>query len=90
MRCDVVEIVREIFECFFSECLNAVEQAALVITGAWQGPNRSKLYDELGWESLSHRRWCRRILNIHKILCNQTPPYLKTVSTSQTFVQSKL
>ena len=29
-------------------------QAALAVTGAWQGSNRSKLYDELGWESLSN------------------------------------
>ena len=28
-------------------------QAALVITGAWRGSSRSKLYDELGWETLS-------------------------------------
>ena len=28
-------------------------QAALAITGAWQGSSRSKMYDELGWESLS-------------------------------------
>ena len=35
-------------------------QAALAITGAWQGSNRAKLYEELGWESLSDRRWCRR------------------------------
>ena len=34
-------------------------QAALAITVAWQSSNRSKLYDELGWESLSDRRWCR-------------------------------
>ena len=51
-------------------------QAALVITGAWQGSNRSKLYEELGWESLSGRRWCRRILQIHKIKNNMTPSYL--------------
>ena len=35
-------------------------QAALAITGTWQGTNRSKLYDEFGWETLSDRRWCRR------------------------------
>ena len=52
-------------------------QAALAITGAWQGASRSKLYDELGWESLSERRWCRRILQIHKIVNNNTPSYLK-------------
>ena len=52
-------------------------QAALAITGAWQGSNRSKLYKELGWESLSDRRWCRRILQIHKIKNNMTPSYLR-------------
>ena len=51
-------------------------QAALAITGAWQGSSRSKLYDELGWESLSDGRWCRRILQIHKIM-NDAPYYLK-------------
>ena len=30
----------------------------------------------MGWESLSDRRWCRRILQIHKILNNKTPSYL--------------
>ena len=52
-------------------------QAALAVTGAWQKSNRSKLYEELGWESLSDRRWCRRILQIHKIVSNKTPSYLK-------------
>ena len=52
-------------------------QAALAITGAWQGSNRSKLYEELGWESLSDRRWCRRILQIHKIKNNMIPSYLR-------------
>ena len=28
-------------------------QAALAISGAWHGSSRSKLYEELGWESLS-------------------------------------
>ena len=26
-------------------------QAALAITGTWEGSNRSKLYEELGWET---------------------------------------
>ena len=52
-------------------------QVALAITGAWQGSSRSKVYEELGWESLSDRRWCRRILQIHKIVSNNTPSYLK-------------
>ena len=52
-------------------------QAALAVTGAWQGSCRSKLYEELGWESLSGPRWCRRILQIHKIVNDKTPSYLK-------------
>ena len=53
-------------------------QAGLAITGAWRGSSRSKLYEELGWESLSDRRWCRRILQIHKIVNNKTLSISKT------------
>ena len=52
-------------------------QAALAITGAWQGSSRSKMYDELGWETLSDGRNCRRVLQIHKIINNNTISYLK-------------
>ena len=52
-------------------------QAALAVTGAWQSSSRSKLYEELGWKSLSERRWCRRFLQLHKILSNKAPSYLK-------------
>ena len=52
-------------------------EKALAIAGTWQGSNRTKLYEELGWETLSDRRWCRRILQIHKIENNLTPSYLR-------------
>ena len=52
-------------------------QSALAITGAWHGSSRAKLYEELGWESLSDRRMGRRILQIHKIFNDRTPSYLK-------------
>ena len=52
-------------------------QAALAVTGAWQGSNCSKLNEELGWETLSDRRMGRWILQIHKIMNNRTPSYLK-------------
>ena len=42
-------------------------QAALAITGAWNGTSRVKLYEELGWESLSERRMFRCTLQLHKI-----------------------
>ena len=51
-------------------------QAVIAITGTWQGSNRAKLYEELGWESLSDRRWCRRILQIFKSKNKRTPSYL--------------
>ena len=52
-------------------------QAALAITGTWSGSSRSKIYEELGWESLSDRRTGRRVLQIHKIFNNKSPSYLK-------------
>ena len=52
-------------------------QAALAISGAWHGSSRIKLYEELGWEILSDRRMCRRILRIHNIFNDKTPSYLK-------------
>ena len=51
-------------------------QAALVVTGAWQGSSRNKLYDELGWESLNDRRYFRRLVLIYKIHNNISPRYL--------------
>ena len=53
-------------------------QAALAITGTWQGSSRSKIY-ELGWETLSDRRKYRRVLQIHKILNYNTLSYLNEI-----------
>ena len=47
-------------------------QADLAFSDAWRGSSCSKLYEELGWETLSDRRMCRRILQIHKISGNKT------------------
>ena len=52
-------------------------QAALAFTGAWQGSSRAKIYEELGWESLSDRRNCRRVLHFCKIMNKNTLSYLK-------------
>ena len=51
--------------------------ATIAITGAWQGSSHSKIYDELGWETLSDRRKCRRSLQVHEIINNSTLSYLK-------------
>ena len=41
--------------------------AALALSGAWRGTNKYKLYEELGWESLYHRRWYRRLTYFFKL-----------------------
>ena len=51
-------------------------QTALAITGTWSGSSRSKIYVELGWESLSDRRTGRRVLKIHKNFNNKSPSLL--------------
>ena len=50
--------------------------AALAVSGAWRGTNRQRLYEELGWESLYHRRWYRRLCHFFKLLLSQSPGYL--------------
>ena len=51
--------------------------AALAVSGTWRGISREKLYTELGWESLSSRRWSRRLTLFYKIINNLTPLYKK-------------
>ena len=56
------------------EKLAAVQySAAIAVTGTWRGTSREKLYAELGWESLSSRRWSRRLTLFYKIMNNLTP-----------------
>ena len=60
------------------EKLESVQySAARAITGTWRGTSREKLYAELGWESLSSRRWSRRLTLFFKIINNLTPVYTK-------------
>ena len=50
--------------------------AALAVSGAWRGTSRQKLYDELGWESLYHRRWYRRMTHFYKLRSTRSPLYV--------------
>ena len=50
--------------------------AALAVAGAWRGTNRQRLYEELGWESLYHRRWYRRLCHFFNLVKSQSPCYL--------------
>ena len=52
-------------------------QAALAVSGAWKGSSTTKLYEELGCESLSGQRWQRRLCQFYKIQNELTPSYLK-------------
>ena len=52
-------------------------QAALAVTGTWKGTSANKIYEELGWESLSDRRWFRRLVQMFKIQNGLTPEYLR-------------
>ena len=52
--------------------------SALAVTGAWKGTSLNKIYDELGWETLTDRRWFRRLDQFYKIRNDLTPEYLRT------------
>ena len=58
------------------EKLESVQySAALAVTGTWRGICREKLYTEPGWESLSSRRWSRRLTLFYKFVNNLSPEY---------------
>ena len=52
-------------------------RGALAVTGTWKGTNRTKLYENLGWESLSDRRKMNRLIQLYKIINKLTPSYLR-------------
>ena len=58
------------------EKLESVQySAARAVSGTWKGTSREKLYAELGWESLSSRRWSRRLILFYKFLNDLAPKY---------------
>ena len=56
--------------------VSAQYQAAIAVSGAWKGTNKDRLLEELGWETLSNRRWHRTLRLCYKIVNNQAPHYL--------------
>ena len=87
--CDDIPFVANEFDSLITlsssmERLKKVQyQAALAATGCWQGTNRNKLYDELGWESLAHRRWARRLFHYFKVISTKSPAYLYEIVPSR-------
>ena len=46
------------------------------MTGAIKGSSRERMYQELGLESLSDRRWYRRLVQFFLIITHNSPEYL--------------
>ena len=68
----------------FNQRLESVQyNAALAITGCFRGTSQKKLCNELGLESLSDRRWFRKLIFFYKILNGLDPPYLETFLPKQ-------
>ena len=50
--------------------------AGLIITGAFKGNSRDKIYQEIGLESSADRRWTRKLF-FYKIILGLLPSHLK-------------
>ena len=77
-----------------ADLMQLIEQvqykAALTVSGCWQGTSRERLYDELGWESLSDRRWARRMSTFYKIKNELAPSYLSDHLPEQSVTDTSL
>ena len=68
----------------FSDRLESIQyNSALAITGAVRGTSKEKIYNELGLEYLSSRRWFKRLCLFYKIVHNKTPAYLRDIIPKQ-------
>ena len=61
--------------------------SALAITGAIRGTSKTKLYNEVGLESLKDRRWMHRLCYFRKIFSTHAPSYLFDYIPPQTVSQ---
>ena len=61
----------------FIEKIERVEyNVCLVITGAFKGTSRERLYQQLGLQSLKNRKWHRKLCFFYKIVKGLSPKYL--------------
>ena len=61
-------------------------KAGLAIARVIQGTSQECLYNELGLESLSSRRWCKKLCAICELLSTQCPKYLfDIIPSSESF-----
>ena len=75
----------------FTKKLEATQYSAtLGVSGAWRRTNKCKLYGELGWENLYHRRWYRRLTHFFKLRQSKSPLYLYNLIPSEREVNYNL
>ena len=77
---DYVDIIygKPLTESFKDKLEMVQYNAALVITGAFKGTSRDRIYTELGLESLAEWRWSGKIFFFHKIVNGLLPVYLQS------------
>ena len=66
-------------DSFCSEIERVQYNAGLSITGAIRGTSQTKLYNELGLESLRSRQWFRHLCTLYKIKRTGLPPCLNNM-----------
>ena len=67
-------------ELSLSEKIKSLQyNAALAIKGAIKGSCKEKLYQKLGFESLKHRRWMRKLCYLCKVISSKRPSYINDV-----------
>ena len=63
-------------ESFHQKVESIQYNACPAITGAIRGSSRENVYQELGLESVQHRRWYRKLCYFYKIYNEKSPDYL--------------
>ena len=62
------------FNSFFQNKIESIQyNACLAITGAIRGTSKERLYEEVGLESLQHRRWYKKLCYLYKIVVKKSP-----------------
>ena len=71
---------------FFMRKVESIQyEAARVVTGAWKGTNREKLYENLGWESMNDRRIMRKLCIVYETFDTKFPKYLYNTLNKQEY-----
>ena len=64
----ILSMIKRMMRLFQQKVESIQYNAALAITGAMRGTSKEKPFEELGLESLQHRRWYRKLYCFYRIL----------------------